>query len=194
MQNMAASVSSKEDLEATKASLEGVQRSLQVLKQLKPEGRMTISLAPLDALRGTPYDLELLGGDTLDVPQSMGAVVVLGEVYNQTTLIHLPGRDLAYYLNEAGGPTGFGEKSEIYIVKANGTVTSRQQSSFGIHWDSEGKRWTMGGFYSMQPQPGDTIVVPKQLEQTAWLRTIKDITTIISQIAISAGTVWLGLK
>jgi len=194
MQNMAASVSSKEDLEATKASLEGVQRSLQVLKQLKPEGRMTISLAPLDTLRGTPYDLELLGGDALDVPQSMGAVVVLGEVYNQTTLIHLPGRDLAYYLNEAGGPTGYGEKSEIYIVKANGTVTSRQQSSFGIHWDSEGKRWTMGGFYSMQPQPGDTIVVPKELEQTAWLRTIKDITTIISQIAISAGTVWLGLK
>jgi protein involved in polysaccharide export with SLBB domain len=194
MQSLASTAASKEELEATKASLEGVRQSLEKLKQLKAEGRMTISLAPVETLRTTPYDLELMGGDALYIPQSIGAVTVLGEVYNQTALLHLPGRDLEYYLNEAGGPTGGAEEDEIYLVKADGSVTSRQQSSFGIHWDGEGKKWTFGGFNSLQPQPGDTIVVPKQLEKTAWLRTIKDITTIISQIALTAGTIFIGLK
>ncbi len=42
--------------------------------------------------------------------------------------------------------------------------------------------------------PGDTIVVPQKLERTAWMRDIKDITTILSQLAITAGTVFLGLR
>ncbi|MEA5112429.1 MAG: SLBB domain-containing protein [Geobacteraceae bacterium] len=194
MQELSATAASKEELEATKASLEGLQASMQKLKTLKAEGRMTIQLSSLDTFKGSAYDIELMGGDTLEVPQSLGAVVVLGEVYNPTTLVQIPGKDLSYYLNQAGGPTGSAEEDEIYVVKADGSIYSRQQSSFGIHWDREGKKWTLGGFYSMQPQPGETIVVPRQMERTAWLRTIKDITTIISQIALSAGTVWLGLK
>lgn len=194
MQELASTAASEEELKATKASLEGVRASLEKLKQLKAEGRLNIVLGPVESLRETPYDLELMGGDALIIPQSVGAVSVIGEVYNQTAILHLPGKDLEYYLKQAGGPTGSAEEGEIYLVKANGSVTSRQQSSFGIHWDAEGKKWSFGGFYSMQPQPGDTIVVPKQLEKTAWLRTIKDITTIISQIALTAGTIFIGLK
>jgi hypothetical protein len=43
-------------------------------------------------------------------------------------------------------------------------------------------------------EPGDSLVVPQKLEHTAWLRDIKDITTIISQIALTAGTVLIGLR
>lgn len=185
---------SKEELEATKSSLQGLQASLDKLKLLKPEGRVSIRLSSLETLKDTPYDLELMGGDSLHVPQSLGAVVVIGEVYNPTTLLFLPGNDVSYYLNQAGGVTGNAEEEEIYVVKADGSVFSRHQSSLGFHWDTEGKKWTFGGFYAMQPQAGDSIVVPKQLEKTAWLRNIKDITTIISQIALSAGTIFLGLK
>ena len=194
MQALTSVSSTKEELEATKASLEGLQRSLEKLKQLKPEGRVTIRLSPLDSFRGSPYDLELMGSDSLDIPQSLGAVVVFGEVYNPTTLLHLPGKELSYYLMQAGGPTGYAEDGEMYLVRSDGSVFSRQQSSIGFHWDQEGRRWTFGGFLAMQPEPGDTIIVPKQLEKTAWMRNIKDITTIISQIALTAGTVFLGLR
>jgi hypothetical protein len=51
-----------------------------------------------------------------------------------------------------------------------------------------------GGFMSERLAAGDTIVVPQRFERTAWLRTIKDITAIMSQLAISAGTVFLGLR
>jgi len=194
MQALASVSSTKEELEATKASLEGLQRSLEKLKQLKPEGRVTIRLSSLDSFRGSPYDLELMGSDSLDIPQSLGAVVVFGEVYNPTTFLHLPGKELSYYLMQAGGPTGYAEDGEMYLVRSDGSVFSRQQSSIGFHWDQEGRRWTFGGFLAMQPEPGDTIIVPKQLERTAWMRNIKDITTIISQIALTAGTVFLGLR
>lgn len=194
MASLASVSSSKEELEATKASLEGLERSLEKLRQLKPEGRVTIRLSSLDSFKGSPNDPELMGSDSLDVPQSLGAVSVIGEVYNPTTLLHLPGKELSYYLKQAGGPTGYAEDDEMYVVKSDGSVFSRQQSSIGIHWDEEGKKWTFGGFFAMQPEPGDTIIVPKQLDKTAWMRNIKDITTIISQIALTAGTVFLGLR
>ena len=40
-----------------------------------------------------------------------------------------------------------------------------------------------------QIEPGDTIVVPEKTERIAWLREIKDITTIMMNIAIVAGVV-----
>jgi hypothetical protein len=35
--------------------------------------------------------------------------------------------------------------------------------------------------------------VPEQLERVSWLKEINDITTIISQIALTAGVVLVGL-
>ncbi len=46
----------------------------------------------------------------------------------------------------------------------------------------------------MTLDPGDTIVVPEQLERIEWLKQIKDIATIIGQIALTAGVVLVGLK
>jgi hypothetical protein len=40
-------------------------------------------------------------------------------------------------------------------------------------------------------EPGDTIVVPEQLERIAWLRETKDITQILYQIAVSAGVIFV---
>ena len=115
-------------------------------------------------------------------------------MYNPTTLIYMPGENISYYLQKSGGPTRDGEEDEMYLVRADGTVMSKEQSSFGFRWDDTGKRWTFGGFMSTPLDPGDTLVVPEKLERTAWMREIKDITTIISQIALTAGVILVGLK
>jgi hypothetical protein len=70
-------------------------------------------------------------------------------------------------------------------VKADGTVQSKNQAGSFLFYN---------GFLSSAVDSGDTIIVPQKFEQTAWLRDFKEITTIISQIALSAGVVFLGLK
>jgi len=176
---------SKEEVEAAKATLEGLERSIAILKTKKAEGRVIIQLAAPEKLKGTPYDVELVGGDALYVPFDPKSVNVLGNVYNPTTSLYEPRKDVAYYLDRVGGPTSDGDEDEMYLVKADGTVYSNNQaSSFFFH----------NGFLSTNVDSGDTLVVPQKIERTAWLRNIKDITTIISQIALSAGTVFLGLR
>jgi protein involved in polysaccharide export with SLBB domain len=191
---MASVAASKEELEGTKSALEGLLRNLERLKGVKAEGRVVIRLEHIEELKKSSYDLELMGGDTLEIPQTPNVVNVMGEVYNATTFVYLPETNLSEYLKKAGGPTREAEEGEMYLIRADGSVASRQQSSFGIHWDEDSRSWTFGGFMSMHMEPGDTVVVPQRLERTAWLRDIKDLTTILSQIALTAGTVLLGLK
>lgn len=176
---------SKEELEAGKASLDALERSIAVLKTKKAEGRMIISLGSAEKLAGSPSDVELAGGDVLHVPPDPDSVSVLGNVYNPTTALFEPWRNVRYYLDKVGGPTSEGDTDEMYLVKADGTVYSKHQA---------GSFFFYNGFLSASVDSGDTIVVPQKLEKSAWLRDIKDITTIISQIAISAGTVFLGLR
>jgi protein involved in polysaccharide export with SLBB domain len=111
------------------------------------------------------------GGDILDIPPRPNVVNVMGQVYNPTTLVHRPGSsDVDTYLSKAGGPTRDAEKSDMYIIRTDGSVFSRQQSSFGIKWSDESRTWNFGNFMSTEMDPGDTLVVPQKLEQTAWLR------------------------
>jgi hypothetical protein len=103
---------------------------------------------------------------------------------------------VGHYLNRVGGPTENAEKEEMYVVKANGSVISKQQTT-GYYdlalWDYEKYRWTMGGFNYVVLDPGDTIIVPKKVEAFAWAK-IKDITQILYQIAVSAGVLVAAFK
>jgi len=180
---------SRDEIEATRASLDGLLKGLDKLKAAKAEGRVVIRLAPLDVFRMGPYDLELMGGDALEIPQTPSVVNVLGQVYNPTAFVYMSGRTISYYLEKSGGPTREAEESEMYIIKADGTVISKQQSSFGIRWDDSSRSWNFGSFSSSETDPGDTLVVPQKLERIAWMRTIKDITTILSQVALTAGVI-----
>ncbi len=186
---LASTASSKEELAATQAALEGLQKNIQRLKNEKAEGRVSIALAPLDKLQKSGYDLELLGGDSLEIPQSTGTVMVYGEVYSPTNLVQRPGKDVAYYLRKAGGPTGNADEDEIYVIKVDGTVVSKAQSGSGVGWDEDARRWTFGGFKSTPLDAGDTVVVPQEMDRIAWPREIKDIATILGQLALMVGVV-----
>jgi protein involved in polysaccharide export with SLBB domain len=191
---LASLASTKEELEATKASLEGLLKNLENMKTLKAEGRVVIRLSVLNTLEKSPYDLALEGGDTLSIPTRSSVVNVMGEIFNPTALVFMPEKSVSYYINKSGGITRNGDEDEMYIVKADGTVFSRQQSSFGFRWDEDTRSWTGGSFMSSRMDAGDTVVVPEKIERVAWLRTIKDITTIVSQIALTAGTIMIGTR
>jgi protein involved in polysaccharide export with SLBB domain len=177
---VASVAASKDELDATKAALEGLQRSIDLLKTVKAEGRLVIHMSNLDKFKDSPYDVEVMGGDILDVPQKPNAVNVLGQVYNPTSIIPTGDADVGFYLAKAGGPTSDAEEDDIYIVRVDGTVQSRQQISFfkGLFSTS---------FMSTILGPGDTIIVPQRFEKIAWMREIKDLTSILANVALTAG-------
>jgi polysaccharide biosynthesis/export protein len=186
---LASLASSKDELEATRASLEGLMKGLEKLKGVKAEGRLVIRLTQLDKFKNSNFDVELEGGDTLMIPRTPQSVNVLGQVYNPTSIVYAQGKNASYYLDKSGGSTRDAEESEMYIVRTDGSVISRQQNAFGFRWDDNADTWNFGTFLSTKLEPGDTLIVPQRLERIAWMREIKDITTILSQIALTAGIV-----
>lgn len=182
----AQTAASAEEVAATKAALDSLMKSVEVLKHKKAEGRVLIKISSLAELKGSLYDVELQGGDQLTVPTDPGGVNVIGDVYNQNTVVSQLDRNVDWYLDQVGGPTGNADLSEVYVVKVDGTVVSQKNSASFLFYNS---------FWHKNLDSGDTIIVPRQYEKTAWLRDIKDIAQILGNIAVTAGVlIAAGLK
>ena len=154
------------------------------LRTVRASGRMAIRIDQPNVLKKTPYDLELEEGDSLFVPQNPQSVQVIGSVYNQTAFVYDKEKSYSAYIDLAGGYTENADKGNVYILKADGTAVRPGGSFLGISWNRDSNRWEFG---SRSLDPGDTIVVPEQLERISWLRGIKDVTQILAQIALTAG-------
>ena len=182
----AQTASSAEEVAASKSALEGLMQSVEVLKTKKAEGRVIVEIASLQDLKGGIYDLELQSGDVLSVPSDPGGVNIIGDVYNQNTVVSQRGKNVDWYLAQVGGPTGDADLSEVYVVKVDGSVISQKNSASFLFYNA---------FWGKHLDSGDTVIVPRQYEKTAWLRDIKDIAQIIGNIGITAGVlVAAGLK
>jgi hypothetical protein len=80
------------------------------------------------------------------------------------------------YLNKAGGPTKTADEDYMYVLKANGEVLSRSQTGS-----------MFSKFGGTRLMPGDTVVVPEDLERVPYLRLIQNISDIVFKIATTAG-------
>lgn len=127
-------------------------------------------------------DFPLEDGDSFFVPPRLGTISVFGEVYNANTLRYQTKKSLREYLNDAGGPTRIADVKRIFLIRADGTVVSRQTSD--SHWS--------GNFGNIALMPGDAIIVPPKLKAPGGLlQSLPVITQIVSQTA-TAGAM-LGL-
>lgn len=180
----------KDEAAAFAKGLETKKQLLKKLKEAKVTGRMVISLPEILADPSSRENLELMAGDRLVVNERPDVVNVMGEVYNPTAILVAENRPVKYYLNQVGGITSTGDKANTYVVKADGTVISkRQESFFGMAtWDSSRHWWALG-FESVRLDPGDTIIVPKEVEKSPWMKTTRDFTQILYQIAVGAGVI-----
>ena len=149
---------------------------------------MVIRLQPLEIFAGSDHDIELELGDRLRVPQASKHVNVLGQVYNRIALIYEPNKDIGYYLDKVGGVKPQANEKEMFIVKVDGTVISRTQDKYTTVL-ADGRMAYLGDFFSIQPQPGDTIIVPRRVISPARLRTVRDIVQIVFQSISTLGIV-----
>ncbi|HYH41930.1 MAG TPA: SLBB domain-containing protein [Burkholderiales bacterium] len=157
------------------AQAEGNRRLLERMRQVKATGRVVLDV-PRDAQLKNLPEMALEDGDRLVVPPKPSTVFVLGAVYNQNAFIHDTNKNLSSYLDQAGGPTRDADSGRIYVLRADGSVTSRARGSY-FSGDAE-------------PMPGDTIVVPENLDKFQLTRELKDWSQIFYQFALGVA----GLK
>jgi len=109
-------------------------------------------------------------------------VNVVGRVYNPTGVVFDPSRDsVGYYLRLVGGPTASADRDHIFLLKADGSVVTRENADAGFF------AFAGGGLMSARVEPGDSVLVPEKLIQTRLMKDVKDITQILYQIAVTAG-------
>lgn len=168
-----------EEANTAKATLEAQRASLDKLRQLKADGRIVLNLHPNDDQVSEIPDIPLEDGDEFFVPSRPIVVSVVGDVYNQGSFIQQPGKTVNNYLRNAGGPTRNADKGRIFVVRANGAVVSKDAAS--AFWS--------GGFDSMVMMPGDTVVVPEQLNPGAAWRNFKDFSQILFNFGLAAAAI-----
>ncbi|MBJ2135417.1 SLBB domain-containing protein [Paraglaciecola chathamensis] len=144
---------------------------LDELLQVEPVGRLVIDMPQIIA--GNPTaDLSLKDGDKLFVPNISSSVSVVGEVFVPSTHMFKYGKTLEQYIANSGGETDRADMGDVYIVKADGSVTIPETS----FWFSSSETVL---------EPGDTIVVPRDVTNYERLGLWQTITQIAYQSAIA---------
>ena len=71
---------------------------------------------------GSSQDIELIDGDSLDIPRFNHTVRITGDVLAPNTVAFEDGKDYKYYVEQAGGYGNTARKRHTYVVYQNGTV------------------------------------------------------------------------
>jgi protein involved in polysaccharide export with SLBB domain len=170
--------SAGEQAAIVQAALLQQQQVLGALKSQPASGRMVIHIsADISKWEGTVEDVIVRPGDTIVIPKQPYFVMVLGQVYNSNAVTYVPGKEADYYLKQAGGPTGLAKTSDIYVVRADGSLVGKDSFS----------GWWSGSVKSLKLRPGDSIVVPEKfVTGSSNLKTFLQAAQIMSQIAFTA--------
>ena len=182
--NSASRAISSTDATALAAQQSQTQNIIANLRNARATGRIVLEVAPdTNGVDQLP-DLPLEDGDKFIVPRVPSTVNVDGAVYNQNSFLYDPHRRLGDYVQLAGGANRDADKKRAFVIRAGGEVISRQYSS-----SLRGH-----GFDSVRLYPGDTVVIPLNLDKGKTIRTVVDIAQIVGQfgIAVAAMNTVLG--
>jgi protein involved in polysaccharide export with SLBB domain len=164
-----------QDTAATAAAQVQDQNIVNRLRQVRPTGRIVLDLPPDAHDVAQLPDIPLENGDRLIVPRVPLTVSVNGAVYNQNSFLYSSQRRVGGYIRLAGGANRDSDKDRSYVIRADGSVISKQYTS----------SLRGSGFDSLRLYPGDTVVVPLNLNKGQGLRTLVDIAQIVGQFGIA---------
>ena len=152
------------------------QTALSQLTSIKPTGRVVLNLKPEAATATDIPAFPLEDGDSFYIPPRLSTVQVAGAVYNANAFRYVPGERLIRYLNAAGGATRAADQKRIFVIRADGTVVSRQSRNNHTH----------GSYEHLRLLPGDAVVVPEKLRLSSKMSDFIQTTQFMSQIALTA--------
>ena len=168
-----------QDEVANIAGLQNARAVVMQLHQLSATGRIVLDVRPTAQVLADIPDLPLEDGDTFVVPQIPPSVDVFGSVYTQNSFLYDRRLRAGDYLRKAGGGTRTADTGRSFIVRADGSVVSRQYSNALF----------AGTFSAVQLYPGDAIVVPERVDKRPLLRNLVDVATIIGQFGLGVAAI-----
>jgi polysaccharide biosynthesis/export protein len=152
------------------ANLTLVRSIVDQLRERKPSGRLVFDLpVTADAL---PGELILENNDTIYVPPRPVTVGVFGAVPTPASFAYREGATVGDFVRSAGGVQKLGDKGEIFVVRANGTVLA------------DGKR-----VLRAPALPGDLVYVPIDANRGEFWARLRDITGSLFGGLVGAATI-----
>ncbi|KAB6142804.1 capsule biosynthesis protein, partial [Bacteroides xylanisolvens] len=130
-----------------------------------------IDLEKAIANPGSASDLVLREGDVVFIPKNTNTVTINGAVMVPNTVSYMAGKNIDYYLNQAGGYSDNAKKSKKFIVYMNGQVTKVKGS---------GKK---------QIEPGCEIIVPSKSKKRTNMGEILGYATSFSSLGMMIASI-----
>ena len=116
-------------------------------------------------------DLVLREGDVVFIPKNTNTVTINGAVMVPNTVSYMKGKNVDYYLNQAGGYSDNAKKNKKFIVYMNGQVTKVEGS---------GKK---------QIEPGCEIIVPSKAKKKGNIANILGYATSFSSLGMMIASI-----
>lgn len=115
---------------------------------LELDSVFTVGIDLEEALKnpGSNADIVLREGDVISIPEMTSTVKINGAVMMPNTVTFQKGKNVRYYLNQAGGYSQNAKKTKKFIIYMNGEVTKVKSRSHKV-------------------EPGCEIVVPNKVKQ-----------------------------
>jgi polysaccharide export outer membrane protein len=144
------------------------------LRTVQPEGRIPLNLSSSAAQYRDLPSILLEDLDSVVIPTKPATVTVVGSVFRQGSLLWNSAWTSQNYLDNSGGLRQHADRSGVVIFRADGTV--RQQGG-----------WLNGA--SSEINPGDTIVVPEDVQSSSWTRIFRDWSQIFYQLGLGGAAI-----
>jgi polysaccharide export outer membrane protein len=177
--NAANNTLSPQDAISDIAALQTARTVAARLRQLNATGRIVLNISPESKGVEDLPDLPLEDGDAFVVPQLPSSIDVFGSVYTQTSFVYDSHKRAGDYLRQAGGGTRTADNKRSYIVRADGSIISRQFSTTLFS----------GNFDATRLYPGDALIVPESVDRRPLLRNLVDIATIVGQFGLGIAAI-----
>ena len=174
LENETAQISLTSD-KASNAELAESTNLLSKLNVAEAVGRLVIDLPSILEGKGTE-DIRLDGGDALYIPKTKESISVIGEVQYATSHLYKAGFDLNDYIDRSGGLKTRADQERIYVIKADGSVRLASNNNWFTNQDK-------------LLAPGDTIVIPLDLEYKDGLTLWSAVTQIIYNSAVAVAAI-----
>ena len=149
---------------------------IEAMDNFEPVGRFVVDI-PSVMLGDESADITLQDGDALHIPLNPGAVSVVGEVRRTGVFRHQADLRVEDYLELGAGITDRGDEEAIYVVRANGAITTLDRS------------WIRFDAANTNLLPGDTIVVPVNAEYRDTMTFWQQATAIAYQTGITIAAI-----